>query len=71
MQSGHELFTEWADGTEHTATLQGLSNDLLPARQQTNIIILDEQARRRALLKKLERQHQRNASVQRAGFRIV
>jgi hypothetical protein len=70
MQSGHELFTEWADGTAHTA-LQGLITDLLPARRQTNIIILDEQARRRALQKKLERQHLRNASVQTAGFGIT
>ena len=70
MQSGHELFTEWADGTEHTA-LHGLMNDLRPARQKTNIIILDEQARRRALQKKLERQHLRNVSVQTAGFGIT
>ena len=70
MQSVHEILTEWAAGTEHTA-LQGLINDLLPDRPQTNIIILDEQARRRALQKKLERQHLRNASVQTAGFGIA
>ena len=70
MQSGHELFTEWADGTE-LAALQGLITDLLPARRQTNILILDEQARRRALQKKLERQHLRNASVQTGGLGIA
>ena len=57
MQSVHEILTAGADGTEHTA-LQGLMNDLLPARSQTNVIILDELARRQALQKKLERQRQ-------------
>ena len=70
MQSVHEILTEWDVGTEHTA-LQALINDLFPVRQQTNIIILDEQARHRALQKKLERQHLRNASVRTAGFGIV
>jgi hypothetical protein len=70
MQSGHELFTEWADGTEHTA-LQGLINDLLRVRHPTNVTILDEQATRRSLQKKLGRQHLRNASVQTAGFGIA
>ena len=70
MQSVNETLTEWAAGTEHTA-VQGLITDLLPDRPQTNIIILDEQARRRALQKKLERQHPRNASVQTAGFGIA
>ena len=70
MQSVNETLTEWADGTEHTA-LHGLMNDLRPARQKTNIIFLDEQARRRALQKKLERQHPRNASVQTGGFGIA
>ncbi len=70
MQSVHEILTEWAAGTEHTS-LQELINDLVPARRQTNIIILDEQARRRALQKKLERQPLRNASVQTVGFGIT
>ena len=71
MQSVHEILTEWADGTEHSA-LQGLIYDLLPARQQTtNVIVLDEQARRRAFEKKLERQHLCNASVQTAGLGIA
>ena len=70
MQSVNEILTEWAAGTEHTA-VQGLITDLLPDRPQTNIIVLDEQARRRALQKKLERQHLRNASVQTGGFGIA
>ena len=70
MQSVHEILTEWADGTEHTA-LQGLINEMLPTRSQTNVIILDEQARRRALQKKLERQHLPNGSVQTAGLGIA
>ena len=70
MQSVHEILTEWAAGTEHTA-VQGLINDLLPDRPQTNIIVLDEQARRRAFEKKLERQHLCNASVQTAGLGIA
>jgi hypothetical protein len=62
MQSVNEILTEWAAGTEHTAE-QGLIENLLTERP-SNIIVLDEQARRRALQKKLERQHPRNASVQ-------
>ena len=69
VQSVHEFLTEWAV-TEHT-TLQGLITDLLPDRPQTNIIVLDEQARRRAFEKKLERQHLRNASVPTGGFGIA
>jgi hypothetical protein len=70
MQSVNEILTEWAAGTEHTA-VQGLITDLLPDRRKTNIIVLDEQARRRALQKKLERQHRRNASVQTGGGGIA
>ena len=70
MQSVHEILTEWDAGTEHTA-LQGLIYDLLPARSQTKVIVLDEQARCRAFEKKLERQHLRNASVQTAGLGIT
>jgi hypothetical protein len=70
MQSVNEILTEWAAGTEHTA-VQGLITDLLPDRRKTNIIVLDEQARRRALQKKLERQHVRNASVQTGGLGIA
>ena len=70
MQSVNEILTEWAAGIEHTA-VQGLITDLLPDRPQTNILVLDEQARRRALQKKLERQHLRNVSVQTAGFGIT
>jgi hypothetical protein len=69
VQSVHEILTEWAGGTEHAA-LQGLVNDVFPARPQTNILILDEQARRRALQKKLERQRLRNASIP-TGFGIA
>ena len=70
MQSVNEILTEWAAGIEHTA-VQGLITDLLPDRPQTKILILDEQARRRALQKKLERQHPPNASVQTGGFEIA